>query len=249
MGPMPISATSSSTRAEPGPYEVSIMSGDPSSSKPVASFSPSSAPPADSSTSLGALRLDTNLVAATSGVDKTTTPRETIAPFSAGAAEEIEMEPVQGHRRRKSSLMNPISATGMQNGRSQASPTVPEVPGELGSEGEPSNAAPRDSFGDSSDEDLHDDEEMGLTGNDRSRKQKKRRRNTLLDNRIAREKNLSADERREADRSVVRNLVVNGVLIGLWYFFSLSISLVSCVSPVPGPLLIFCGLVQQMDVR
>ena len=86
----------------------------------------------------------------------------------------------------------------------------------------------RDSF---SDEDLHDDEETGLTKKDKQRKQKKRRRNARLDQRIAREKNLSADERKEADKDVVRKLVINGVLILLWYLFSLSISIVCLPNP------------------
>lgn len=79
---------------------------------------------------------------------------------------------------------------------------------------------------DFSDEDLHDDEETGLTARDRKRKQKKRRRNTLLDQRIARDR-ITEEERKEADQNVVKKLAVNGTLIGLWYLFSLSISLVS----------------------
>jgi solute carrier family 35 protein C2 len=75
------------------------------------------------------------------------------------------------------------------------------------------------------DEDLHDDEETGLTGKDRRRKRRKRRRNQLLDQRIAGD-DLSPEEKKEADRNVARSLLVNGALIGLWYFFSLSISLV-----------------------
>lgn len=78
-----------------------------------------------------------------------------------------------------------------------------------------------------SDEDLHDDEELGLTAQDRARKQKQRRKLTRLDQRIAREKNLSVDEQKEADKSVMRRLMINGGLILLWYIFSLSISLVS----------------------
>ncbi|KAK8050376.1 hypothetical protein PG994_012106 [Apiospora phragmitis] len=81
-----------------------------------------------------------------------------------------------------------------------------------------------DDHSDFTDEDLHDDEETGLTRKDKRRKREKRRRNTRLDNRIARE-NLTEQERKEANQNVVRKIVINGVLIGLWYFFSLSISL------------------------
>ncbi len=77
-----------------------------------------------------------------------------------------------------------------------------------------------------SDEDLHDDEETGLTNKDKRRKQKKRQRNTRLDQRIARD-NLTDEERKQADQNVIRRLAVNAALIGLWYMFSLSISLVS----------------------
>ena len=79
---------------------------------------------------------------------------------------------------------------------------------------------------DFSDDDLHDDEETGLTAKERRRRQKKKRRNTLLDQRIARD-SVTADERMEADQTVIRKLTLNGTLIGLWYLFSLCISLVS----------------------
>ena len=78
-----------------------------------------------------------------------------------------------------------------------------------------------------SDEDLHDDEETGLTTKDKTRKQKKRRRNTLLDQRIVKgDKGIPNNEKKEADKSVARRLLINATLIGLWYIFSLSISLV-----------------------
>lgn len=83
-----------------------------------------------------------------------------------------------------------------------------------------------------SDEDLHDDEETGLTAKERKRKQRKKRRNTLLDQRIARD-NVTAEEKREADQNVVRRLAVNGTLIGLWYLFSLCISLVRRTALMP----------------
>ncbi len=86
--------------------------------------------------------------------------------------------------------------------------------------------APNDAD-DFTDEDLHDDEEAGLTAQDRTRKQKKKRNMTRLDQRVAAEKSLSKDEQREADKSVLRKLTINASLIMLWYIFSLSISLVS----------------------
>lgn len=106
---------------------------------------------------------------------------------------------------------------------------------------------------DFSDEDLHDDEETGLTAKERKRKQKKKRRNTMLDQRIARD-NISLEERKLADQTVVRKLFVNASLIGLWYLFSLCISLVSIINQ-PGWVLVgtsfrlTCSTVQQVDVR
>ncbi|KAG6000476.1 hypothetical protein E4U43_001590 [Claviceps pusilla] len=162
------------------------------------------------------------------------------AAHSGAATNNIEMEPIPGHRRRKSSLMNPVgghSHPGIpipgrpvtHHVRGQASLSLLEEPkehaetsGRLGESGSSREGSGGDS---SSDEDLQDDEEMGLTRKDRSRKQKKRRKNMLLDNRIVREKNLSPDEKKEADRNLVKNLFINGGLILLWYFFSLSISL------------------------
>lgn len=92
------------------------------------------------------------------------------------------------------------------------------------------NESDSDSF---SDEDLHDDEETGLTGKDKRRKQKKRRRNTRLDQRIVPDQDISPDEQKEADKTVLKRLMVNGVLILMWYFFSLSISLVRLRSSFP----------------
>lgn len=91
----------------------------------------------------------------------------------------------------------------------------------------------RDSF---SDEDLHDDEEAGLTGKDRIRRQRKRRRNTLLDQRVVREKGLSADEKKDADKSVLKRLFINGTLILLWYLLSLGISMVGQIRVQAGHL-------------
>jgi len=71
-----------------------------------------------------------------------------------------------------------------------------------------------------------DDPETGLNQQERRKYIKRKRRRDGLDSRIAGSAGLSKDEAREADKNVMRNLVVNAVLIGLWYFFSLSISIV-----------------------
>lgn len=149
----------------------------------------------------------------------------TMGPPSAGAAGG------RGHRKTPSAadngLLEPkISEEGYEhrpsynprNGDSSSSPPRPEDDDD------------DSGIGSLSDEDLHDDEETGLTKQDRKRKRAKRKRNTRLDNRIARE-HISEEERKEADQNVTRKITINLVLIGLWYLFSLSISLVSFSVP------------------
>lgn len=142
----------------------------------------------------------------------------------------FEMEPVNpsGHRRRRSSL-----GPGHSGGSRQRSPRsrghTPSTGGHKAID-EDSELVALEADGDDSeglsDEDLHSDEEAGLTGRDRRRKRQKRDRNTRLDNRVVRD-TITAEEKHEADRNVLRRLLINVTLIGLWYFFSLLISLVS----------------------
>jgi solute carrier family 35, member C2 len=70
------------------------------------------------------------------------------------------------------------------------------------------------------------DEETGLTGKERQKYLQRRRRQDALDARITGAAGLSVDEKKAADRNVMRKLVVNAILIAAWYVFSLSISLV-----------------------
>ncbi|KAI1306940.1 triose-phosphate transporter family-domain-containing protein [Xylaria venustula] len=159
-------------------------------------------------------------------------------PSSAASAhrrpEDIEMDAIAptGHRRRRSTLsaspntpLRPSSRTGRPRATSikntgDVEPKISEEDLVIYS----SRSNGRDDEDPLSDEDLHDDEETGLTSKDKRRKQSKKRRSTRLDQRIARD-NLSDEERKQADKSVARRLAVNAVLIGLWYMFSLSISL------------------------
>jgi solute carrier family 35, member C2 len=146
------------------------------------------------------------------------------------SGEDIEMEPiVQGHRRRRSSLLNGSTTRAgrsrAQGSRSQSrDPNSGNIPEE---NNDPLDLDSEDSAFDSlSDEDLHDDEETGLTKKERSKRNLKKKRNTRLDQRVVRE-TITEEERKEADQNVMRRSLVNLTLIGLWYLFSLSISLVS----------------------
>ncbi|KAI0458794.1 triose-phosphate transporter family-domain-containing protein [Xylaria acuta] len=159
-------------------------------------------------------------------------------PSSAASAhrrpEDIEMDAIApaGHRRRRSTLSAGLNAsvppttragtpraTSIKN-TGEAEPKISEE--DLVPYASRPNAREEDDF--LSDEDLHDDEETGLTNKDKRRKRNKRRRNTRLDQRIARD-NLTDEERKQADQNVIRKLAVNAALIALWYIFSLSISL------------------------
>lgn len=179
------------------------------------------------------------LIANSFSIDSTSAPNKT-ATLSASSSQvlrspvggdDFEMEPVMGHRRRRSTLNAPAGqSSSRSNSRAQAARVPlgdePKISEESAGVDEPGVARDESGLDDLSDEDLHDDEETGLTRQDKRRKQNKRRRNTRLDQRIVREKNLTADERKEADQDVFRRLMINGALILLWYFFSLSISLV-----------------------
>ncbi|CAJ0546175.1 Ff.00g096480.m01.CDS01 [Fusarium sp. VM40] len=145
---------------------------------------------------------------------------------------DIEMEPIAGHRRRRSShnmAVRPAGSPSRLRGTSRGPAPTSNEP-KISEEDLDANgfAIRKDESGDDSfsDGDLQDDEETGLTRKDKQRRQKKRSRNTQLDQRIVRDKNdISAEERKEADKAVFKSLVFNGVLILLWYLFSLSISI------------------------
>lgn len=97
----------------------------------------------------------------------------------------------------------------------------------------------------SEEEGLQDDEETGLTGKDKKRRKRKRRRNTLMDHRVAADVTITADEKKEADQTVLKNLLINGTLIGLWYLFSLSISIVRPYLFLESGFLLMCGMAVQ----
>lgn len=211
----------------PGPASPPIPLSASRLTHPASSRAPGTVPSPTSESSSAAL------------VSRATASDALAAPYSTSShAEDIEMDPINptGHRRRRSSLMSPTNGV-HANGRaghsrgqsvsSQFHSNEPKISEESQStikdkKGVMSNLAP-DDF---SDEDLHDDEETGLTAKERRRRQKKKRRNTRLDQRVV-EDSVTADERKEADQTVIRKLAVNGTLIGLWYLFSLCISLVS----------------------
>ena len=93
-------------------------------------------------------------------------------------------------------------------------------------------------------DDINSDEETGLTA-------KERRRNTLqprYHSHDDREGPLSSYEKRLADRDVLKQLIINAMLIGSWYLFATSISVVRSPPPYTHMHLLTRAPVQQMDV-
>jgi hypothetical protein len=68
-------------------------------------------------------------------------------------------------------------------------------------------------------EGLNDDEETGLTEPDRRRHKGKRRRNSLLTQRIVGHSNVTMEERNEANQHLLKKIAINGLLICLWQAF------------------------------
>ena len=73
----------------------------------------------------------------------------------------------------------------------------------------------------------HDDEETGLTSHLRRQRTRRKRRNTQLDGRVAPEDvTMKKAEDRLTNRKVWTTVLMNALLIALWYSFSISISVV-----------------------
>lgn len=71
---------------------------------------------------------------------------------------------------------------------------------------------------------LDDDEEIGLTQNQRKRRHRRERNHMRLDERTAANGDVSSNEARLTTANILRTYCVNALLIGLWYTFSISIS-------------------------
>ncbi|KAK5137974.1 hypothetical protein LTR08_005771 [Meristemomyces frigidus] len=74
-----------------------------------------------------------------------------------------------------------------------------------------------------SDEDLADDEETGLTHAERTKRRRKKRKNTRLDERVVKDSDVDTVEKL-ANASMIHRTTVNGLLIASWYCCSISIS-------------------------
>jgi solute carrier family 35 protein C2 len=159
------------------------------------------------------------------------------AALSGIRAPDRNMSQPSGHRRRRSSIMSNLESSSRAKPRqASASPTKKEPIAEEpkvtdGLLDEDSKSTSEDLEMDNfTDDGIQDDEETGLTGNHKGKRKEKKRRNTLLDHRIAGDSKISDEEKKLADQNVFRAGIVNAILIALWYVFSLSISIVSALS-------------------
>ena len=124
------------------------------------------------------------------------------------------------HRRRRSSLMNNLDGGPYAN-------RVDGTQDNLKWTDWPEDDGPGSADGGSGSEDLdslleeeeglNDDEETGLTEPERRRRKGKRRRNSMLDQRIVGHSNVTLEERQEAIHHLLKRIAINGLLIGLWY--------------------------------
>lgn len=163
---------------------------------------------------------------------------------------ESDMEPPvgsSGHRRRRSSAQISIDTSNNlasqrrspQSAASDAKHTLPlEIPEEPKpishrvSGDEDISSSEDFEMDDLSEDGLQDDEETGLTGKDKRKRRRRKRRNTLLDQRVAGELSTTEEDKKEADKHVLKNMLMNGLFIVLWYIFSLSISIVRSPNPL-----------------
>ncbi|KAF2115570.1 triose-phosphate transporter family-domain-containing protein [Lophiotrema nucula] len=143
----------------------------------------------------------------------------------------MEDEPVANHARRRSSSLAGAPGRSQKESRKQrrqrsehiaeADEDTPESATDHSDSSEKSESDDLDEMRDG----LEDDEETGLTGRDRRRRRKRKRRNTLLDQRVVNDGlQYTKEEEKLADQSLLRSMLVNTLLIGLWYLFSISIS-------------------------
>ena len=133
----------------------------------------------------------------------------------------------QSTRRRSSSITGAAAAATSKKEHKHRSKTPRDD--HIAEEGEDSSGHASDSgsrsdstdleLDDMSADGLDDDEETGLTRKVRRKNARRKRRNTLLDNRIVPNAGLTytKEEKALADQSLYRSMLINVVLICLWY--------------------------------
>lgn len=151
---------------------------------------------------------------------------------------------ITGHHRRRSSVLTAAASSQLHpaptdNYVDRDGRLSPKEDGPKGEENEPLTHEDTDSSElsfilesdlDDSDDGIHDDEETGLTAKQKvERRRRRKRQRRRLDAKIAGVKGKTSNA--VADKNVAMALATNASLIGMWYLFSLSISIVSSLLP------------------
>ena len=160
-----------------------------------------------------------------------------------------EMDSAEVHRRKKAQMV----ANGGLHGRKEPEDDKSIVPnGTKDHESDFSSTSRGDDMEMEElddEEGLSDDEETGLTKIDKRKRKRRRRTTTGLDVRIGGSTMTAKQEQKIADKAVLRSLIINIILIGSWYFFSLSLSIVGISTLSKENDLLTRSTVQQVDVR
>jgi solute carrier family 35 protein C2 len=138
----------------------------------------------------------------------------------------MDEHPVENHARRRSSSL--VGAPGVSKKSSrrqgrQRSEYIPEEGEEGSTSGPDSESSEKTDSSDRDDDDmrssdgLEDDEETGLTGRDRRRRRRRKRRATLLDQRVVGDVHFTKEEEKLANQSMLRSILINVLLVCLWY--------------------------------
>ena len=158
-----------------------------------------------------------------------------------------DMDNVEIHRRKKAQMMANGETHGMKNRGDDKRLMLNGTKGpELGSSQSPNEEMEMEELGD--EDSLSDDEETGLRKADKKKRKRRRRRDTDLDARIGGSTMTAKQEQKVADKAVLRSLIINIILIGSWYFFSLSLSIVRLGPASQQIHLLIRSKVQQVDV-
>jgi solute carrier family 35 protein C2 len=161
------------------------------------------------------------------GLGHLATTRAAVAKLVHPPTPSMEETPAINHARRRSSSLAGVPGTSHQDRkqkprRQRSEHILEEGDTDSASDGEHSDGSSKTESTDlelddmRSEDGLEDDEETGLTGRDRRRRRRRKRRNTRLDQRIVEDPGYSKEEEKLANQNLMRSILINAVLIGLW---------------------------------
>ena len=143
------------------------------------------------------------------------TSRDSLSGLS--EAEEMQYGAGSRHTRRRSARRPINTAESSRHDRNDEQEEVRwSLEEDAWSEEDSKSNSDNGRYGGRSDDDGQDDEETGLTGS-RGKRSRQRREGRGLDRRIVKDSEITSEEKKEADQSVIKNMLINGMFIGLWY--------------------------------